>query len=293
MKMEKKTLYSRDDEEFANDVEGNIVGNGSDDLNNSEDIEEINDGMSEAEVAAMELKKDDIAKLQHRTNQLFELIAFDPDNKQIYSNEIVEINIRLVPHVLRKYRPFTDDEFQLGCLGLIIAARTFDPSRNVPFASYACFCIERELHKSHRHQSKQFEFMMGAELGSLDEIMRLPNGDEVNKYETVADVKSEEEILQLIDEYSLDTIFDKVIYPSIDKVATSTKGQQTKVDFEKWRELELRYIFEMSQENSQKARFSLSAMSKMLGISTQNAKVRHQRVLSVMREKCIELGYHI
>ena len=38
--------------------------------------------------------------VKHRTGQLIELMEFDPDNAKIYRNELVELNIRLVPHVL-------------------------------------------------------------------------------------------------------------------------------------------------------------------------------------------------
>jgi RNA polymerase sigma factor (sigma-70 family) len=241
-----------------------------------------------------ELQEKELTEIQLRTNQLFELIAFDPKNSTIYMNEVTELNIKLVPHVLKKYRPYGDDEFQLGCLGLIIATRTFDTKRGVPFSSYACFCIERELHKAHRYSDSQFEAQVGKDnLESLDALVTLPNGDEANKYEQIADFKSQEAFDELVEENSLSNFFEKVILPAIDEISKKTKGQVAKVDFDVWRQLELRYLLELAREDSQKARLTLNAIAKELNMSTQNIRMRHLRVVDNIRKRCKALGYHV
>lgn len=228
----------------------------------------------------------------HRTGQLIELMEFDPENKTIYRNELVELNIRLVPHVLKKYKPFGDDEFQAGCVGLIKAANSFKSNRGVKFANYACFCIERELHKMHEIRCGSFEYQMGYDLFSMDETMDLGE-DKVNKHEQVADALAEETLEHLIQDYDMETFFARVIIPAVDAVASNNRGQQGKVDVEQWKELEVRYIAEMAREDSQKARMTLSWMAKELGVSVQNVKVKHQRVLEVAKALCIKFEYYV
>jgi RNA polymerase sigma factor (sigma-70 family) len=243
-----------------------------------------------------EIKGEEIVVLQERTLKLFQVIEMCRDNKeqvQVCRNEIIELNIRLVPRVLQKYKPFGDDEFQLGCLGLIVATRTFDPARGVPYASYACFCIERELHKAHRKQSNSFEYQIGNGLSSLDQMAAFQNGDVSGKYDVIPDIQSEEDFDKVLEDFCLTNLFDKVIMPSIDSIAGATKGQQTTVDFDKWKQLELTYILEMAEVNSQKARITLSKIAKDLGVSVQNIRMRHKRVINNIRSKCEEAGITI
>lgn len=230
--------------------------------------------------------------VKHRTSQLIELMEFDPENVTIYRNELVELNIRLVPHVLKKYKPFGDDEFQAGCVGLIKAASSFKSQRGVPFANYACFCIERELHKMHEVKCRSFEYQMGYDLFSIDETFDTGE-DKVNKHEQIADSLAEETLANLIMDYDMVTLFERVIEPAVEAVASNNRGQQSKVDITKWKELETRYIAEMAREDSQKARMTLSWIAKELGISVQNAKVKHQRVMEVAKALCVKFEYTV
>ena len=61
------------------------------------------------------------------------------------ANKVVVLNMPLVHTVLSKYKPYTEDQVQIGYLGLISASRTYKITRGVPFYNYACFCIEREI----------------------------------------------------------------------------------------------------------------------------------------------------
>ena len=63
--------------------------------------------------------------------------------------DLVENNIGLVGHVVNSFAPRNkqeDEEFYgQGCLGLVKAARTFNPETGVQFASYAVICIKNEI----------------------------------------------------------------------------------------------------------------------------------------------------
>jgi RNA polymerase sigma factor (sigma-70 family) len=256
-------------------------------------MENVNVNNEAKEMERDTLRKEDIKTIQSRTNQLFQVMAMcegDEDELQACRNEIIETNIRLVPHVLRKYRPYGDDEFQLGCLGLILATRSFDYTRNVPFANYACFCIERELHKSHRKYRETIEYQVGNGMKSLDDTLSFDNGDETTVGETIADEFSQEDFDKVLEDFDLTDLFDTVILPAIEAIAGKTKGQNSTVDFDMWRQLELSYILEMAEVDSQKARLTFSSMAKDLGVSVQNIRMRHQRVIEAIKQECVNRG---
>lgn len=63
-------------------------------------------------------------------------------------NILVEHNLRLVAHIIKKYYTQSaeqEDLISIGTIGLIKAVDTFDPDKGKKFASYASRCIENEL----------------------------------------------------------------------------------------------------------------------------------------------------
>lgn len=63
-------------------------------------------------------------------------------------NRLIEHNMRLVAHVVRKYYGSgveQDDLISIGTIGLIKAVSTFNYDRNIKFATYAARCIENEV----------------------------------------------------------------------------------------------------------------------------------------------------
>ena len=63
-------------------------------------------------------------------------------------NKLVEHNLRLVSHILKKYyvQPSDqDDLISIGTIGLIKGITTFKPDKKVRLATYASRCIENEV----------------------------------------------------------------------------------------------------------------------------------------------------
>lgn len=61
---------------------------------------------------------------------------------------IIEHNLRLVAHIIKKYcsNPNEqDDLISIGTIGLIKAVNTFDESKGIKLATYASKCIENEV----------------------------------------------------------------------------------------------------------------------------------------------------
>jgi RNA polymerase sporulation-specific sigma factor len=63
-------------------------------------------------------------------------------------NILVERNLRLVAHILKKYYASAsdqDDLISIGTIGLIKAISTFDTSKGIRLATYAGRCIQNEI----------------------------------------------------------------------------------------------------------------------------------------------------
>ncbi|HIV13064.1 MAG TPA: sigma-70 family RNA polymerase sigma factor, partial [Candidatus Pullilachnospira stercoravium] len=63
-------------------------------------------------------------------------------------NILIERNLRLVAHVIKKYQGLDeelDDLISIGTIGLIKAVSTFDMSKGSRLATYAARCIDNEL----------------------------------------------------------------------------------------------------------------------------------------------------
>ena len=61
---------------------------------------------------------------------------------------LIERNLRLVAHVLKKYQQLDDDPedlISIGTIGLIKAIVTFNPQKNNRLATYAARCIENAI----------------------------------------------------------------------------------------------------------------------------------------------------
>ena len=63
-------------------------------------------------------------------------------------NELIEHNLRLVAHIVKKYYSLTadqDDLISIGTIGLIKGISTFRPEKNARLATYASRCIENAI----------------------------------------------------------------------------------------------------------------------------------------------------
>lgn len=72
-------------------------------------------------------------------------------------NTLVEHNLRLVAHIIKKYYSSTseqDDLVSIGTIGLIKAINTFDLNKNIKLSSYASRCIENEILMHFRNVKK-------------------------------------------------------------------------------------------------------------------------------------------
>ena len=64
-------------------------------------------------------------------------------------NVLIERNLRLVAHIMKKYYAQTSDQedlISIGTIGLIKGITTFDPSKGARLATYAARCVENAIY---------------------------------------------------------------------------------------------------------------------------------------------------
>lgn len=80
--------------------------------------------------------------------QEHELLIKSADGDKAARNKLVEHNLRLVAHIVKKYYNTgtdPDDLVSIGTIGLIKAINTFNYEKNIRLSSYASRCIENEI----------------------------------------------------------------------------------------------------------------------------------------------------
>ncbi len=98
-------------------------------------------------------------------------------------NCLVEHNLRLVAHIMKKYYTTADNQedlISIGTIGLIKAVNTFRPDKNIRLATYAARCIENEILMHFRAQKK-----LQGEVSLSDTIETDGDGDALYLLDTV------------------------------------------------------------------------------------------------------------
>lgn len=96
---------------------------------------------------------------------------------------LIERNLRLVAHVLKKYQHLeedTDDLLSIGTIGLIKAILTFNPDKNNRLGTYAARCIENEILMMLRSKKKTSK-----EISLYEPIGTDHEGNEIQLYDII------------------------------------------------------------------------------------------------------------
>lgn len=90
-----------------------------------------------------------------KERELFSLVRERSDSKA--RSELIEHNLRLVSHIIKKYWSSYDEQddlISIGTIGLIKAVDSFDSSKGTRFATYGARCIENEILMFFRSKKK-------------------------------------------------------------------------------------------------------------------------------------------
>ena len=99
-------------------------------------------------------------------------------------NKLIEHNLRLVAHIIKKYytpNGDQDDLISIGTIGLIKGISTFKPDKKVRLATYASRCIENEILMHFRAQRKN-----QGELSLSDSIDGDGDGNSLSLMDTIS-----------------------------------------------------------------------------------------------------------
>lgn len=126
-------------------------------------------------------------------------------------NILIERNLRLVAHIVKKYDSHhteSEDLISIGTIGLIKGINTYDNSKSTKLATYAARCIENEILMYLRSTKKlNNETMLQQSIGSdtegneitLLDILEAEDDPVINKVEKVL---NEEKLYDKIEELS-------------------------------------------------------------------------------------------
>ena len=108
-------------------------------------------------------------------------------------NVLIERNLRLVAHIMKKYYAVTSDQedlISIGTIGLIKGISTFDTSKGARLATYAARCVENEILMHFRSQKKSAQDV------SLSDLIE--TGDDGAALSLMDVIGEEEDLLEAI-----------------------------------------------------------------------------------------------
>ena len=131
-------------------------------------------------------------------------------------NALIEKNMRLVAHIVKKYTStereyINEDLISVGTIGLIKAVDSFDIERNVRFATYAAKCIDNEILMLFRQDKKKER-----EVSLNEPIGKDKEGNEISLKDIIGEDSGKKQTDVVEDYMFYEQI--KCIYDNIEKV---------------------------------------------------------------------------
>ena len=132
-------------------------------------------------------------------------------------NKLIEKNMLLVAHIVKKYACAdrdTEDLLSVGTIGLIKAVNTFDMNKSIRLATYAAKCIDNELLmllRSDRRKSR--------EISIYEPVGKDKEGNEINLIEIIG--TSEDTV---VEDYELRQDVKK-LYSAVEKKLTDRERE--------------------------------------------------------------------
>lgn len=130
---------------------------------------------------------------------------------------LIERNLRLVAHIVKKYQSGEedlDDLISIGTIGLIKAISTFDTSKSTRLSTYAARCIDNELLMMFRSRKKY-----SREVSLYEPIGMDKEGNEISLLDVI-----ESPLTDVVEDYSIREDL-KLLFQSIDKVLNTREYQ--------------------------------------------------------------------
>lgn len=183
------------------------------------------------------------------------------EGDQIARNMLIEHNMRLVAHVVKKYQCQdydTEDLLSAGTIGLIKAVNTFDVDKGSRLATYAARCVENEILMLLRAGKKR------AKEVSLFEPIGTDKAGETVSLVDVIEMENPKTIDQLILDQDI-----KELYQAFDQKLTENEKQV----------ISMRYGLFKGKEHTQRE------VAGVLGISRSYVSRIEKKAIGKLREE--------
>lgn len=150
-----------------------------------------------------------------------ELIKKMIENNRDARDKLIEHNLRLVAHIVKKYENKTndiDDLISIGTIGLIKGIDSFSNKQGTKLTTYAARCIENEILMHYRNEKKNSKNISinenigydkdGNEITFID-ILKTPNPDYINDISIKDNIKKLYKCLNLLSQREKEIIIKR------------------------------------------------------------------------------------
>lgn len=179
-------------------------------------------------------------------------------------SELIECNLRLVAHIVKKYQPVEEDLedlISIGTIGLIKAVMTYDIEKGSRLATYAARCIDNELLMMFRAKKK-----MNRDISIFEPVGTDKEGNEINLLDVF-----ESPMEDIVERMELDRTIEK-LYNCMDKKLTKREQEI----------IMLRYGLFQGEEKTQRE------IGAKLGISRSYVSRIEKKALAKLKEELNE-----
>jgi len=205
--------------------------------------------------------------LEPLSEELEEKYILEKDSNRDSRNKLIEHNLRLVAHIVKKYDSnlvSSDDLISIGTIGLIKGVDSFSGDKGIKLTTYCARCIENEILMFFRSNNKYSKDVSmndaigydkeGNEITIID-VLRTPNVDFLDEISKADDIK-------LVSKY-LDVLTDREKSIIIDRYGLNNKKSLTQNKLSKKLGISRSYV----------SRIEKRALAKILKEFIKNNKV--------------------
>ena len=205
--------------------------------------------------------------LEPLSDELEEKYILEKDSCRESRNKLIEHNLRLVAHIVKKYDSnivSSDDLISIGTIGLIKGVDSFSSDKGIKLTTYCARCIENEILMFFRSNNKYSrDVSMNEAIGydkegnkiTIIDVLKTPNVDFLDEISKSDDIK-------LVSKY-LDVLTDRERAIIIDRYGLNNKKSLTQNKLSKKLGISRSYV----------SRIEKRALAKILKEFIKNNKI--------------------
>ena len=159
--------------------------------------------------------------LEPLSEELEEKYILEKDSNRDSRNKLIEHNLRLVAHIVKKYDSnlvSSDDLISIGTIGLIKGVDSFSSDKGIKLTTYCARCIENEILMFFRSNNKYSrDVSMNEAIGydkegnkiTIIDVLKTPNIDFLDEISKADDIKLVSKYLGVLTDRERSIIIDR------------------------------------------------------------------------------------